>query len=187
MNALKPFVLGGIILILSGCATITYDAATVDALVAMNQAAPTAGHERVGELNIERRAGFVIFDLITVMDADLDQHIGRELARTGGDAVINLRIHEIRGPIDVLISVAQSMFFLGGRILGTRTVTIRGDIIRWTEQIDGRTAGAVLEAMSDACRAVEIDEQSSDRRSGTVRTGHLCLGSTPASGTAPLP
>lgn len=146
----------------SGCATITYDAPLLETMVAMNHAAPTAAYEHVGDFELDRRPVFLIAQLITVVDAELEDALSRELARSGGDAVINLRIHEEYDFVDVVISV------VAGGLVDTRSVTLRGDVIRWTGD---RGAGpeALLD-LSDRCRSVAVPTAE-----GGSRTGYACL------------
>jgi hypothetical protein len=146
---------------LAGCATITYEAELVDAMVAMNRAGSTAEAETVGMLDVDRRAVFLVAELITVVDAELDEVIRRELARTGGDAVINLRIEERYDFLDVVVSV------LAGGIVNTRSATLRGDVVRWTGTGNEQREAA---RSSAGCRALEVP--TSD---GGSRTAFACL------------
>lgn len=145
----------------SGCATITYEAPLIESMVAMNRAADGVGYERVGDFEIERRAVFVVAQLITVTDAELEDALRRELARTGGDAVINLRIHEEYDIIDFLVAA------VAGGIVNSRAVTLRGDVVRWTE---AGAAEALLER-AGPCLALDLEEPD-----GTTRRAHACAG-----------
>lgn len=157
---------------IAGCATITYEAPLVESMVAMNRAAPTASYERLGDFESDRRAVFVVAQLLTVTDAELEDAIRRELARTGGDAVINLRIHEEYDFIDVLVGI------VAGGIVNTRAITLRGDVVRWTgEAGEAGQAGQAGErgleerlGLSERCRPLDVPVAG-----GATRTGYACV------------
>lgn len=153
--------LGLVAVALPGCATITYEAELVDAMVAMNRAGSAAEAESVGTMDVDRRTVFLVAELITVVDSELDEVIRRELARTGGDAVINLRIEERYDFLDVVVAV------LAGGIVNTRSATLRGDVVRWTGDGDaGEELGAAIPA---GCRTLDVPEAD-----GRARTGYAC-------------
>lgn len=133
--AVRAALAAGLAAVFAGCATITYDAVTVEAMVALNRVAPPDAYERVGRFATEQRAVFLASRLVTVRDAELESAARRALARYGGDAVINLRIVEEFGLIDAVVgAVAQEL-------ISTRTIKLEGDIIRWRSP-DGPPGGA---------------------------------------------
>ena len=152
-------VLAAAALLLSGCATITYDADTIEGLVAMNRIAEAGDYERIGTFEESSRVVFVISQLITLFDADLEDAVRDQLEEWGGDAVINLRIHEENDIVDVLIGGLTSGW------VNTRSVTLQGDVVRWTGSSDDLSA-----ALDAHCHAVQVPA------GGTERTGHLCVG-----------
>lgn len=154
---------------LGGCSTITYDAAISPGAIAMNRGGAMPAYEHVGSFETQRRAVFVILSLITVVDSELEDVVRRELARAGGDAVINLRIHEENDIIDAVIAVAQSILLLGGRIVDTRTITIRGDVVRWT----GTAGSAELEVPIEGCRTIALVPEAGAGRDGE-KAGLIC-------------
>lgn len=156
----------GLALAVGGCATINYDTGTIQSVVAMNRVAQTAAYERVSSFEEQTRAVFVIADLITVVDSKMADIIQRELARTGGDAVINLRIHEEYDIIDAAIAVAQSALLFGARVVGTRTITYNGDIVRWTGDTDDLEEE--LSALAGVCAPLEIPQENGSR------TAYVC-------------
>lgn len=170
----------GLLLVSSGaCATITYDAATVQTVVAMNRVAPEGSYERIGQFEVSQRPVFVIAQLLTVVDAKLDEALNRELQRTGGDAVLNLRIHEEYDVIDFLIGAAQSVLLFGVSVVQTRSVAIRGDVVRWNTGFLESEVGAAWLAQN--CRQTEV--QGGDG----VRSAHLCLAPEPGGAAATIP
>jgi hypothetical protein len=148
--------------VVSGCATINYDAGTAASSVTMNR--PAGTYERLASFETNQRAVFVIASLITVIDADLEEALRREITRAGGDGVVNLRIMEQYDIIDFAIGVAQSVLLFGAQVVNTRAITIRGDVVRWT----GGAGAALGETLPDNCRTLEIEDD-------TPRTGVICV------------
>lgn len=147
----------------TACATITYDASTLQSVAAMNRVAPAASYDRVGEFEVSQRPVFVIAQLLTVVDAKLEEALQRELQRTGGDAVLNLRIHEEYDVIDFLIGAAQSVLLFGANIVQTRSVAIRGDVVRWRTGFLETEAGRAW--LAENCRETMV---------GDARSAHVC-------------
>ena len=145
---------------LGSCRTITYDAVTLEQMVAMNRATAARPYERVDTFERKRRAVFLVADLITVMDAELEEALRRELARSDGDAVVNLRIHEEYDLVDVVVGL------IAGGLIGTRSITYRGDVVRWRGE---GPPGELLETAQ--CRAIEVPTGEGDR----TRTGYACV------------
>lgn len=148
-----------------GCATITYDPGVMDAMVAMNSAASAGNYEVVGNFESGQRPIFVLSSLITVVDAELEDALAREMSRARGDAVINLRIHEEYDIVDFAIGLAQSAL-MGIQLVQTRSVTLRGDVVRWSGPQDPEVEAAFVRD----CREVAIPEPD-----GSTRPGHICI------------
>lgn len=149
----------------SGCATINYDAAAVQSVVAMNRVAPAASYTRVGDFEASQRPVFAIAQLLTVVDANLERAIQRELQRSGGDAVLDLRIHEQYDIVDVLIG----MVTFG--LVNTRSAAVRGDVVRWNT---GFLENGGEEWLGQACRELEVDGGD-----GTRRAAYVCIAPEP--------
>lgn len=146
----------------AGCATIVYEADLIERVVAMNRVAPEGSYEVVGRLVLDDRVIFLVGDAVTVREPRLADEILEALARHGGDAVIDLRIEEENDPLDVLVNWAQAalnagqilafdgppavgfLFLGGGNLVGTRSVRITGDVIRWRAGRDGEAARGAL-------------------------------------------
>lgn len=151
----------GLTILSSACATINYDAATVQAVVSMNRVAPAASYERVGAFEAQQRPVFVISQLITVVDVDLERDIQRALQRTGGDAILNLRIHEEYDVVDVFIALV-----VGGWV-NTRLVELEGDVVRWNT---GFLENGGEQWLGQTCREVAVENPD-----GSSRTAHVCI------------
>ena len=87
----------------------------------------------------ELRGWFTVFNLVTISNPDVQRLIQNELQATGGDAVINVSIKGqttfIDGLIPVGVSVIGSLIspygFALGYLIGARTYTIEGDVIKY--------------------------------------------------------
>lgn len=156
----------GLVLTTTACSTINYDASTVQSVVSMNRVAPAASYERVGQFEVTQRPVFVIAQLLTVVDADLESALQRELQRTGADAILNLRIHEEYDIIDFAIGAVQGAFLFGSTIVQTRSVTIAGDVVRWNT---GFLENGGEQWLGQTCREVIVPGE------GSSRTAYVCL------------
>lgn len=116
-----------IVIITSGCSTIHYDATTLKAIAAMNKGAGagSADYEVVGQFKHKKKVIFLISDLITIKDAELDLAIEKAIVSSGGDGIINISIHEKDSFIDLVIAS------LTYGLLSTRSVEFRGDIVKF--------------------------------------------------------
>lgn len=154
----RAAVVAALALAAAACSTITYDADLVDRMVAMNRIAEAGDYERVGTFEETRRTVFVIAELVTVIDAELEDAIRAELDRSDGDAVINLRIHEENDAVDVIIGLIANGW------VNTRSVTLEGDVIRWTGEDPDRSR-----TLASRCREIEVPAGIG------ARVGHVCM------------
>jgi hypothetical protein len=169
-------VLSALVLV-SGCATITYDAGTVETLVAANAPFDRGSYETIGRLDVDSRAYFLLANLITIRDADLEREIAAQVRRMNGDAVLNLRIEEQQGLVDVAIQWAQALLLYGLSPVGSRSYTLVGDVVRWN-------ATAMTEADLDRAASIcpdEVDDTIRPAGNGSF----LCLNS-PMTASAPM-
>lgn len=86
---------------------------------------------------------FAIFNLITISDPDIQRVIQNEVMSAQGDAAINLKIQGqttfLDGAIPVALGVIGALVAPPGGIyasnlIGVRTYTIEGDVIRYTDE-----------------------------------------------------
>ncbi len=110
-------------LILS-CESIIYETHSSEKFVSMTTPKDIGEYKVVGKLKYDTKAVFLVLQLITIRDAEIDKAILKQVNKMEGDGVINLKIHEQYDFVDFVVSV-----FAGG-ILNTRTVKIEGDIIK---------------------------------------------------------
>lgn len=156
----------------AGCATIEYDAVTIENLVALNRVVPEGRFERVGDLDVETRAIFLIAELVTMRDAELERLLRREMVRYGGDAVMNLRITEEYDVIDFLVGAVQGAL-IGGGLVNTRRIQLRGDIVRMRGTGGERDDG--LGRLAGACEPLEIPATAD----APARIAYVCLAPQP--------
>ncbi|MGC9093724.1 MAG: hypothetical protein ACP5JH_10825 [Bacteroidota bacterium] len=85
---------------------------------------------------------FTIFNLVTISNPKVDEVIRNELVASQGDAVINIKIQGQTTFLDGFIPVALGTIgalvappwgFYASSLIGVRTYTVEGDVIRYTE------------------------------------------------------
>jgi hypothetical protein len=125
---------------LTSCMTVHLNADGVDKQV--NMTGVGKKFQILKHFNVSKKGVFMIFDLITVSNPDVSGVIRDQLKSTQGDAVINLRITGQTEFIDGLVSVALGTVgglvappygSLLGDVLGLRTYTIEGDVVKILE------------------------------------------------------
>ncbi len=114
-------------IVLQGCTTIKYNAATVDAILSMNQ--NTEGYEVIGQFVHKPRGIFIILGLITLKDSDMEKAVNEALKTSGGDGVTNIKIEEAYNIVDFALSFVES-FFIGFNVFQTRSIIVKGDIVK---------------------------------------------------------
>ena len=106
------------------CESVIYETHSSDTFVSLTTPNNIDDYEVVGELKYNTKAIFLIAQLITIKDSEIDKAINKQVNKFDGDGVINLKIHEQYDIVDVVISL-----FAGG-FVNTRTVKVNGDIIK---------------------------------------------------------
>ena len=123
----KSFIFVIVLLLVSlifSCESVIYETHSSELFVSMTTPKDISDYEVIGELNYETKAVFLVLQLITITDAEIEQAIEKQVRKFEGDGIINLRIHEQYVFVDFIISV------FGGGIVSTRTVKVNGDIIK---------------------------------------------------------
>ena len=123
----KSFIFVIVLLLVSlifSCESVIYETHSSELFVSMTTPKGISDYEVIGELNYETKAVFLVLQLITITDAEIEQAIEKQVRKLEGDGIINLRIHEQYVFVDFIISV------FGGGIVSTRTVKVNGDIIK---------------------------------------------------------
>ena len=123
----KSFIVSMVLLFVSlllSCESVIYETHSSELFVSMTTPKDISDYEVIGELNYETKAVFLVLQLITIRDAEIEQAIEKQVRKLEGDGVINLNIHEQYDFVDFVISV------FGSGIVSTRTVKVDGDIIK---------------------------------------------------------
>ena len=123
----KSFIFAIVLLFVSlllSCESVIYETHSSEKFVSMTTPKDIGGYEVVGKFNYETKAVFIILQLITIKDAEIDKAILKQVNKLEGDGVINLKIHEQYDFLDFVVAV------LAGGIVDTRTVKVDGDIIK---------------------------------------------------------
>ena len=104
-----------IALLLAGCYTVNY-------VIPPEQ--NRDAYEIVGSFEVKKRASWVVFGLVPVSDAQVEEIIRDQIERKGGDVAINVVIEAQYDPVDVVIAM------LVGGLFNTRSYTVKGDVAR---------------------------------------------------------
>ena len=114
---------------MTGCATVMYDARSLDAGTSLNQPDGRA-YKIVSSFETNDKAGWVI-GIIPVNKPAGDNHdylatlLAEEVRKAGGDAVINLKLRSQNQPLDIIAGI------LTWGVYSLRTTTITGDVIKY--------------------------------------------------------
>ncbi|MCH7879136.1 MAG: hypothetical protein IH914_07475 [candidate division Zixibacteria bacterium] len=117
------------LLFIFSCATIALDATSLQESAQLNDAAGKP-YMVVGSFKVNDKAGWAL-GLIPANKPAGDNHgyfaefLQTQIAKFGGDAVINLRVREQHNFGDILIILVT------GGLYVTRTVTVSGDVIKY--------------------------------------------------------
>ena len=123
----KSFIFVIVLLLVSlvlSCESVIYETHSSELYVSMTTPKDIGDYEVIGELKYETKAVFLVLQLLTIRDAEIEQAIEKQVMKLEGDGVINLKIHEQYNFDDFINSV------FGGGIVSTRTVEVNGDIIK---------------------------------------------------------
>lgn len=128
------------------CESVIYETHSYDKFVSMTTPKDIGEYKVVGKLKYDVKAIFLVLQLITVRDAEIDKAIQKQVRKLDGDGVINLKIHEQYNFLDFIIAL------FGYNIVNTRTVEVRGDIIKmnpasstWIPDINDQIEFAILD------------------------------------------
>ncbi len=113
-----------IFLLILSCESVIYETHSSELYVSMATPKDIGDYEVIGELKYETKAVFLVLELLTLKDADIEHAIEKQVMKLEGDGVINLKIHEQYDFEDFITLV------FGAGIVSTRTVKVNGDIIK---------------------------------------------------------
>lgn len=124
-----------------GCMTVQLSTDGIDKTVAMTSDVNKT-FTIVRRFNQDLKGWFTLFNLITITDPRVSDLVRNELSAARGDAVINLRIQGQTTFVDGLIPIALGIVgglaappfgFFASNLIGVRTYTVQGDIIKYSE------------------------------------------------------
>lgn len=119
-------------LFISSCTTISFYADDLEQPASVSSSGSTLKYEVIDSFKINDKAGHLL-GIIPVNQPAGDHHthlsslLSEQIAKAGGDAVINLKIRAQFQFTDYLVNLVTLGFYL------TRTVTVTGDIIKYVE------------------------------------------------------
>ena len=124
----------------TGCMTVSLNAAGYDKTASLTSAERT--FTIVKHFSKDMKSWYTLFNLITLSEPNLTDLLRDETISSHGDAVINVKILGQTTLIDVAIPVALGVFgsivspqrgaFIGA-LIGARTYTIEGDVIKYSD------------------------------------------------------
>ncbi|MDP1677970.1 MAG: hypothetical protein Q8L88_14020 [Bacteroidota bacterium] len=146
MSLLSRKIIFLILLLIGGCKTVDLSIYDNSKSVSLNSNS-NRRYVFVKHFNRDEKAYFTLFNLITAKDLMLDKVIQQELQANNGDGIMNLKIKGQDTFIDQLIPLGVG--FLGTIIMpetpiglfafymiGIRTYTIEGDIVRYVDNVE---------------------------------------------------
>lgn len=111
-------------LLISGCARINLTAMSLDKTVMMT-GQPGRPYTVIRHFSDSTKAMYLVFDLATIREPEVEKLIQRQLKATGGDAVINVEIEHQFSFVDSLVRVIAEPVF------GMSSVKVEGDVIKY--------------------------------------------------------
>ncbi len=140
-NLTLIFVVLMIIISSTGCMTVNLGAEGYDKTASLTSAEKK--FTIVEHFKKHLKGWFTLFDLITISNPNIGEFLNKETISAHGDAVVNIKIEGQTTFIDGLIPFTLEVIGSiaappGGAALGalisSRTYTIEGDVIKYTEQ-----------------------------------------------------
>lgn len=142
-NTILILVIYTAFLFLQGCMTVNLTTVGYDKPVSMTNNV-NKKFSIVKHFNQELKGWFTIFNLVTISEPNVEEAIRREISSVQGDGAINVKIKGQITFIDGIIPFALGLIgsvalppagSVLGYLVGARTYTIEGDIIKYTDWI----------------------------------------------------
>ena len=112
-------------LLVFSCESIIYEIHSSDKFVSMTTPKYIGEYKVVGKFNYRTKAVFILLQLITIKDANIDKAIQKQVMIYKGDGIINLKINEQYDFLDFVIFVFAGTFYVS-----IRNIIVTGDIIK---------------------------------------------------------
>lgn len=104
----------------SGCYTVQY---------AIPSEHPPSSYDVVNSFEVEKRASWLIFGLVPLNEAEVEEIVAREVRRAEGDAATNIVVTAEYDAVDVIVAA------IVGGLFNTRSYTVTGDVVRFPENL----------------------------------------------------
>ncbi len=130
MKTLYRLRFAGLLLLLlavvPGCYTVRY---------AVPPEHAASEYDIVDSFEVQKKASWVIFGLVPINEAEVEEIVAREIRRLEADAATNIVVEAQYDAVDVVVAA-----ILGG-LFNTRTYTVSGDVVRFRNfRADAQTA-----------------------------------------------
>ena len=114
-------------LLVFSCESVIYEIHSSDKFVSMTTPKYIGEYKVVGKLNYRTKAAFILLQLITIKDANIDKAIQKQVMIYKGDGIINLEINEQYDAFDWMLFM---LYPLTAIVVSTRSISVTGDIIK---------------------------------------------------------
>lgn len=124
----NPFIVTIVLLLallVFSCESVIYEIHSSDKFVSMTTPKYIGEFKVVGKLNYRTKAVFILLQLITIKDANIDKAIQKQVMIYKGDGIINLKINEQYDFLDFVIFIFAGTFYVS-----IRSIIVTGDIIK---------------------------------------------------------
>ena len=124
----NPFIVTIVLLLallVFSCESVIYEIHSSDKFVSMTTPKYIGEYKVVGKLNYRTKAVFILLQLITIKDANIDKAIQKQIMIYKGDGIINLKINEQYDFLDFVIFIFAGTFYVS-----IRSIIVTGDIIK---------------------------------------------------------
>lgn len=124
----NPFIVTIVLLLallVFSCESVIYEIHSSDKFVSMTTPKYIGEYKVVGKLNYRTKAVFILLQLITIKDANIDKAIQKQVMIYKGDGIINLKINEQYDFLDFVIFIFAGTFYVS-----IRSIIVTGDIIK---------------------------------------------------------
>jgi len=111
-----------------GCYRMTYETAMTRPVLMTGE--PGVKYKLIRHFEKTVRPIWILWGLLPIRGVNLGEVLKEELRE--GDAIINLTVESKQGPVDIGIGCLSSLILPVG--IDTRTVTIKGDVVKFITQ-----------------------------------------------------
>jgi hypothetical protein len=132
--------------LLCGCRTVDLTMNDNSKFVSLNNPRDR-NYSFVKHFSRDEKAYFTLFNIVTAKNVNIDNVVQQEISAGGGDGVVNLKIKGQDTFIDQIVPIGVGVIgtllmpttpfgFFAAYMIGMRTYSIEGDIVRYSDQED---------------------------------------------------